>query len=67
MVFVLPTIKQLKKKKVLFLAEDAELVFNREDFGILPHHANALFKFYELIRKELLENETKDADIEVWY
>lgn len=44
--------KQLKKKTVLKLAEEAGLVFNTQEpynIPILPQHADALWNFYKLI------------------
>lgn len=57
--------KQIKKKRVLQLAEEANLVYNThlEGFRILPHHAKALYDFYLLIEKELKQDEEKNPGV----
>ena len=50
-----PESPQIKKKRILQLAEESGLIFNRDrvdDFQIFPHHAQAIWDFYQLIEKE---------------
>lgn len=59
--------KQIKKKRILKIAEEAGLVFNTEDWDILPHHADALYEFYLLIEQEqkkyAQEENVKDSGV----
>ena len=61
--------KLIKKKRILQLAEEAGLVFNREALGesfvIHPWHAQAIWDFYMKIEeeKEKIEKTTEDTKI----
>lgn len=57
--------KQLKKKRVLQLAEEANLVYNTEleNFQIFPWHAKALYDFYLLIEKEMKQDEETNGEV----
>ena len=62
--------KQIKKKRILKIAEEAGLVYNTTEpynFEILPQHADALYEFYLLIEQEqekyAQEENAKDSGV----
>ena len=61
--------KLIKKKRILQIAEDAGLVYNREALGeifvIYPWHAQAIWDFYIRIEeeKEKIEKTTENTKI----